>query len=173
MIKMNKYIALVAAMFLGGASNAAYLYWQVDKTDAPAIVFQGARVVASDGSSSITLNIVDDYGDTIDSSAVAGGVGAAINLDQLNDASAYSFYVELVNYNASTKTYDVVGTSKANPATYTSLVESNFIDAGGMGLPITPAAVWHGGTSYSVPEPTSAMLVMFGMGLLALKRKRV
>lgn len=171
---MNKYIALVAAMFLGGASNAAYLYWQVDETDAPAIVFQGAQVVASDGSSSLTLSFVDDNGETMPSgySVVAKGTQAAINLDQLNNASAYSFYVELVNYNTSTKTYDVVGTSKASPATYTSLVDSNFIDVGGMGLPITPAAVWHGGT-YSVPEPTSAMLVMFGMGLLALKRKRV
>ena len=167
---MNKYIALAVAMLLGGASNAAYLYWQVDATDAPGIEFESARVVASDYG---VLDITDNNGVTVtDLSVVDKGCGAAINLDQLGDPSAYSFYIELVNYNDSTKSYDVVGTSKLNPATYTTLVSSSFIDAGNMGLPITPAAVWHGGT-YSVPEPTSAMLVMFGMGLLALKRKRV
>lgn len=170
---MNKYIALAAAVMLGGASHAAYLYWQVDAGDAQDITFGYARVVAESESGTQYMSITDGSGNTKDGyQMVAQGVGAAINLDQLGDPSAYSFYIELVNYNDSTKTYDVVGTSKLNPATYTTLVSSSFIDAGNMGLPITPTAVWHGGT-YSVPEPTSAMLVMFGMGLLALKRKRV
>ena len=169
---MNKYIALVAAMLLGGASQAAYLYWQVDANDATGITFGYARVVAESGGSSQILSITDGVGETkVGYELVAQGVGAAINLDQLSDASAYSFYIELINYNDSTKSYDVVGTSKASPATYTSLVQSNFIDVGNMGLPVTPTTVWHGGT-YSVPEPTSAMLVMLGVGLLVLKRKK-
>lgn len=170
---MNKYIALAAAVLLGGASQAAYLYWQVDATDASGFDFNYARVVATAADSpSQVLNITGDVGETISVDMVAAGSHAAINLDQLSDASAYSYYIELINYNETSQTYDVVGTSKASPATYTSLVQSNFIDVGNMGLPMTPATVWHGGT-YSVPEPTSALLVMFGMGLLALKRKRV
>lgn len=170
---MNKYIALAAAVMLGGASHAAYLYWQVDASDAQDITFGYARVVAESESGTQYMSITDGSGNTKDGyQMVAAGSHAAINLDQLSDASAYSYYIELINYNETSQTYDVVGTSKASPATYTSLVQSNFIDVGNMGLPMTPATVWHGGT-YSVPEPTSAMLVMFGMGLLALKRKRV
>lgn len=172
---MNKYIALVAAVLLGGASQAAYLYWQVDNTDASDIAFSYARVVAeAEGSStSQVMYITDGQGETKDGYAmVAKGTRAAINLDQLTNPSSYSFYIELINYNSATMQYDVVGTSKLNAESYANLVESNFIDIGTtMQLP-TATKIWHGGT-YSVPEPTSAMLVMFGMGLLALKRKRV
>lgn len=168
---MNKYIALAAAVLLGGASQAAYLYWQVDAADASGFDFNYARVVATADSTSQVLNITDDFGETISVDMVAVGSSAAINLDQLSNASAYSYYIELINY-TSADNYDIVGTSKLDAWNYDKLVQSNFIDVGNMGLPITPAAVWHGGT-YSVPEPTSAMLVMFGMGLLALKRKRV
>lgn len=170
---MNKIITFVAAMLFCGASHASYLYWQVDAADAEGFDFNYARVVADNGTTTQVLDFTDDYGVTkAGYSLVAVGNEAAINLDQLGSPDAYSFYIELVNYNSATESFDVVGTSKPNPASYATLVKSNFIDVGKMGLPITPAAVWHG-TPYSVPEPTGAMLVMFGLGLLALKRKRV
>lgn len=171
---MNKYIALAAAVLLGGASHAAYLYWQVDDTDASDIKFSYARVVAeAEGSSTPQIMyITDGQGVTKDGYAmVAEGTRAAINLDQLTTPSSYSFYIELINYNSATMNYDVVGTSKLNAESYTNLVKANYIDVGTtMQLP-TATNIWHGGT-YSVPEPTSAMLVMMGLGLLALKRKK-
>lgn len=167
---MNKFIALVSVMLLGGASQASYLYWQVDTADAEGIAFNYARVVADNGSGAQILDITDDVGVTKEGYAVvAKGAKAAINLDQLGDASAYSFYIELVNYDSSAKTFDVVGSSQANPTSYANLVAANFISLDDV-MQIPSTEVWHGGT-YSVPEPTSAMLVMMGLGLLALKRK--
>ena len=170
MIKMNKYIALVAAMLLGGASQAAYLYWQVDAGDASDITFGCARVVAESGGSSQILSITDGVGETkVGYELVAQGVGAAINLDQLSNASAYSFYIELINYNDSTKSYDFAAKSEA--VAYSTLVAGKFIDVGDT-FQIPQANVWHGSSYTVTPEPTSAMLVMLGVGLLVLKRKK-
>ena len=54
--------------------------------------------------------------------------------------------------------------------TYAELAAKNYIDTGSsISIPSIENA-WHG-TPYAVPEPTSAMLVMVGFGLMALKRK--
>ena len=169
---MKKLILIAATALCSWVSEAAYLYWQVDTTDT-SIVFESARVAYDNGSgTSGYLALADlDTGETkADYYVSDAGVGAAINLRQLENASSYSYYIELVNWNDASQSYDVVGRS-TTASTYASLVGSNFIDTGDNILPIQSVTVWHGGT-YSVPEPTSAIMVMMWLGLLALKRKK-
>lgn len=171
---MRKSICLLAAFLLAGTVNAAYLYWQVDSAD-----FKGTEdFVTGD-----TIDVDAEYAtvwavQSPDGAPVAlsagegtkisvGSGGAVINLSQLGDPTAYSFYIELVNFNGAT--FDFAGRSQT--FSYVQLQESNFIDVGESILP--PTQVWHGGSYTVTPEPTSGLLVMFGIGLLALKRKKV
>ncbi|MBR4476719.1 MAG: PEP-CTERM sorting domain-containing protein [Kiritimatiellae bacterium] len=49
------------------------------------------------------------------------------------------------------------------------MLSESYISTGTLsGVPT--AQIWHGGT-VSVPEPTSAMLMLFGAAFLGLKRK--
>ena len=175
---IKKLSILLGLVLTGSVTQASYLYFQVNAADAEDFEFQGARVVAFNAGGYTYLDIADWDGTTMEGVNVVGeGVSEmAINLSQLTDATAYSFYIELVNWNGSSGQFDVVAVSdgaQTKGVTYATLVQSGFIDDGEMGLPITsPAQVWHGG-SYSVPEPSCALLVMMGVGLLALKRKKV
>lgn len=170
---MKKLFIAAVIGFITCTTQAAYLYWQVNTDDFEdaGIDAEYARVVAVDVSGNETiLSIADKVtGETkTGSSLSAVDLGTAvINLAQLTDPAAYSFFIELVNYNAG---FDVVGRTTEN-VTYAKLVQQQFIDVGDT-MMIPQANVWHG-TPYSVPEPTGGLLVMFGLGLLALKRKRV
>ena len=170
---MNKLFIAAVIGFIACSTQAAYLYWQVNTDDFKdaGINAEYARVVAVDGGGNETiLSIADKVtGETkTGSSLSAVDLGTAvINLAQLTDPAAYSFFIELVNYNTG---FDVVGRTTEN-VTYAKLVQQQFIDVGDT-MMIPQANVWHG-TPYSVPEPTGGLLVMFGLGLLALKRKRV
>lgn len=181
---MKKFLIVVAAVFLANISEAAYLYWQVStseltgKTDSvtgeslSGLGFNYAQIIAVDSSGNETaLRIANP----MDGSSMTGTKmnlsvegPYAINLSQLEDAGAYSFYIEMLNYNNSS--YDFVAKSQA--VSYSNLVSDKFIDVGDT-FQIPQANIWHGSGYTATPEPTSAMLVMFGMGLLALKRKRV
>ena len=181
---MKKFLVVAAAILLANISQAAYLYWQVTsaelngKTDSVTgeslsdLAFGYAQIVAVDSSGNETALLIAN---PMDGSSTAGTKmnlsvegPYAINLSQLEDAGAYSFYIEMLNYNNSS--YDFVAKSQA--VAYSNLVSDKFIDVGDT-FQIPQANIWHGSGYTATPEPTSAMLVMFGMGLLALKRKRV
>lgn len=171
---MKKVLVIVMSAFCVNFAHAAYLYWQVDNSDFSNLTdvnAQYARVVAvSEGGQSQVLNLVDSFGSATDDTMISIDTGrAAVSLGTLDSSTAYSFFIELLNYNTDPAGFNVV--AKSQTMTYADLQAKNFIDVGEV-MQLPPSQVWHGGT-YSVPEPTSAMLVMFGMGLLALKRKRV
>lgn len=83
------------------------------------------------------------------------------------DTANLGFYIEIWRY-AEGKTY-AEGVARSKVESYDSLsgkgytfsYEEQQIDAG----------IWHG-SAYSIPEPTSAMLLMIGLSLVGLKRKR-
>lgn len=94
----------------------------------------------------------------------------AIDLNSISDLSTYSFYIEMYKYDAEGGYY--VGVAKSEAETYDSLVAQGYIINGTMGDdPTGNYAVWQG-SGYSIPEPTSAMLLMIGLSLVGLKRKR-
>jgi len=185
---MKKLIACFLLVVAVTTANAAYLYWQVDTAagDNTASSFgteyNAARIgyyLTSKASSYATLK--EREGVNLDDGGVAyvvsdgyygvssGSMGAPASLDMSTIASAenYSYFIELVNYNSGTSTHVAYG----EDLSYADLVAKNYIDTGLKGnfVPTT----WHGGEYHAVPEPTSALMMVFGLAFLGLKRHRV
>lgn len=163
---MKKFVVCMAVVVAAFAAQASYLYWQVDADDVKnfnkGVVTDviGAIVYADNGSqkSELSRNLVDN-----------GALGVELSkLD--NEGVGYSFYIELIGYDtvhtSSAGGPVVIGTSKVE--TYQDLVNANNI----VTLSTIPQmSPWHG-TGYAVPEPTSAMMMMVGVALMALRRRK-
>ena len=132
-----------------------------------------------------SFKYVDGTDGGANSYAVSAPVGGPLLADVTSFASGdYSFYVELINndvaawksnlssaYGTADFAGQLVSSGTDDPITYTGLSDKGFI---GNDLSPVSMAVWHGGAAYSsVPEPTSAMLVLFGLAGLALRRRTV
>lgn len=167
------------------ADEAGVLLWMVDT---PEIVDRGsvdgyvspegltataARVVATDADGvSVYLNLCYDAGDgsfveteismaTLTSDYRAGPLWAS--LSSLSDAESYNYAIELGTLVGGE--WNILAVSDSR--TFSQL--ENFVQYDAMSVPIdiwTPQA-------YSVPEPTSGLLILIGVALLALRRKEV
>lgn len=148
---MKKLFLTVAMVLATMASQAAYLMWQVNGNQAADLGASQAAlwVTSSSGSQKIGKTSIFDTQKAVDVSAFA------------TNPSGYSFYIELMNSSGS-----VVGHSES--ATYSELAANITTDA----LDFATVDVWHGGT-YSVPEPTSGVLMLIGLAGLALKRRKI
>lgn len=191
---MKKILFAIAVVAASVGARAEYLYWQVKNSDLPSFASDatGARVFASNdgGATRNYLNIgYADYDEGFKS------IGYAVQVP-VNDTSLvadfdkdtysgnnYAFYIELINYAdtyrtsnpvTATPAYDAASTpfrgQSAEGQTYTQLVSQGYA---GADLSPVNMAVWNGGTYSPVPEPTSAMLVLFGLAGLALRRRAV
>lgn len=167
-------------------ANASYLYWQVSLTDISGAqsrveenwsdwatswgetAINAAKIYVTDGSShteaqTILLNgtAVSMYDGT--TAKVPDNTPYSINLSEIPGASSYSYFVEIGNWDGST--YHAY--AKSASVAYRDLSDS-ISETLSQGAAVIP---WHA-TSYSaVPEPTSAILMLFGAAFLGLKRK--
>lgn len=151
-----KKLVLLSLVICGAmvASANSYLYWMVENPSVaggsvPSTEYTFARLSATDGNEIESLALLD------------GSTGKS-----WADVSKYagtdtSFFVELLNDD-----YDVM-TAQKNIGTYADL--SNYIKDSAMDMTQTAINV----NSFNVPEPTSGLLMLLGVGLLGLKRKKV
>ena len=91
-----------------------------------------------------------------------------VDLDTITDAQNKSYYIEIWRY-SNEKGWQ--GVARSETMTYGQLEAGHYIGAGGVLDPGTDFAIWQG-SGYSIPEPTSAMLLMIGLSLVGLRRKR-
>ena len=163
---MKKSIILLVATLAATVVNASYLYWQINEetVNNTGISGEWARLVAhSDTETVEQFAQLDNNGKmpayrTFDISSLSG------------EASSYSYWVELGTYSnvgTPSATFSAQVSSWSDAKTYSDL--SSYIATTTLSdIPTTQ--IWHGGTM-SVPEPTSAVLMLFGAAFLGLKRK--
>ena len=183
--------AFLTTLFVVAATvaNASYLYWQVSSSDNTLPDTQGtdwnvARVVYStanatqvdtwndsdkrSGAIGTGYNIISDNSEYMRGTSVGSEVGApmptVLYADLGSNASSYSYYVELLSSTGALY-------ARSDAVTYSELVTAGAVKTElslGTLASVTP---WHASDYTVVPEPTSAVLMLFGAAFLGLKRK--
>ena len=175
-----KKLVLILTIAIGAmSSNASYLYWQVsgniseDTQTWEGVGYDLARITYTTGSAMNEYQPYETAGITIydaqgNVTSYNGGTGPFLASAEFN--SGYSYYIEL--YNGSqlvSRSAGITGEElSSGNYLYNSAAEVTSI------LNPSPSVnIWHAaGSGYTaVPEPTSALLMMFGMAFLGLKRK--
>ena len=190
---MNAKVLIAAVLSLAGlASSADVLYWQVNNTAADANSAASSRnnysyayLRASDdaGQYYVSQNIDaagENAGAAISRDYFASGnyVGGVLDLANILSTSGgdgpssitdLSFFIELYD-----STGNWVGETSAK--TYDQLVTSGAISSGfNANFQGVNAAMGSAGSNaaYQIPEPTSGLLMLVGLGALALRRRKV
>ena len=155
--------------------NASYLYWQVENGDFTGEPYNSATLWVSVEGSEYTVagNVAyvqggesHAYNSSHDTVTPSTGIGYVANIGGDYASSTYSYYVELAN-NTHTVARSATVTSEADAhQAYISAAELS------VSLPNLANVTPFHTTSYTaVPEPTSAILMLFGAAMLGLKRK--
>ena len=152
---MKKIIFGIAVVMCAVSANASYLSWQVDTTKDG---YTSAGV-------SVYNTLTSEYLTTLDITAVPT---QHMTTDLGGYGDGYSFAVEYVNYNNSGVT---TRTTDSNKLTYSELLNLGVLyDSDSWATGAQKALMWNG--VQAVPEPTSGLMVLLGMALLGLKRKK-
>lgn len=178
---MKRILIAGLVMLAAGVAQAEYLYWQVSKSDdslvaavseyndkwkvAPTIGvtdLSSIRFVAEDASTheATTLLTTSRFDQDI-----------AIDITQYT-GNNYFYYVEVLSDASGIPYEKVARTSQTQtPMTYQEAVSKGYVYEGS-DLSVPSLNVWTGGSFSAAPEPTSGLLLLIGVGLLGLKRKR-
>ena len=171
---MKRKIVLMASLLLALAARADYLLWQVNQTGAEEPVsFAFARLtVKGDGVEAGTYLPqagTDWKTDVLHATfpEPENGLATLASYADLGEYanSAYSFAVELYAFEGNTAS--LVGVS--DYVKYDQMKERFHVYSDMSLSGITPYTY---GTFRAVPEPTGGLLLLMGLGALALRRKR-
>ena len=179
---MKKLILIAGVISAAFAANASYLYWQVSEGayaetyDSAKLIFTSGNIdnwgeyAAKENTGVITSDgTYHEYSTAKETVKVASDVAYVANIGDLTTSSSYSYWVEL--YNGDTR---VALSSIGYINNYSGTAPYVYSDAAGITTSLSEVAavaVWHSGGYTAVPEPTSAILMLFGAAFLGLKRK--
>ena len=178
---MKKLLFVLSAVLAAFTSQAAYLFWQVG--DLGDVTADSGSLVAKDGSGveyHLTSYYLAENPDTGESvwTEVSSDVNTANSATQFaadlgdNIGEGYTYYVEMKNGSTPVAWSDSIAYSEDSGSEFVKYTDNATSTAS-----LSPAAtanIWHssGSAGYSpVPEPTSAILMLFGAAMLGLKRK--
>lgn len=173
---MKKIFVATVAVALGLCASASELWWTV--SDSSGYTWDTASLCAlklSDNDGRLQNFGGESIAANIAAADLAEGGFEMTSLDGYE--SGYSFYVEL--YNSDTlvaRSYVSMGNADAflNQGSVTKeQLAQNVFDGSTFNPTATPYSFNQFTDQQVVPEPTSGLLVMLGMMMLGLKRKRV
>lgn len=158
---MKKLLSVLLVLgAIAASAEDSYLYWMVGD-GAPA--YSSAKVKAFEGGDYLT--ILNAYGDEI---------GYSITTEQMSDnmASTFGLYAALgadPTYSSFViELYNDSGFVGQSEITYSQALANNYITFdNSMVLP----AMW-APTTFAIPEPNSALLMLLGCAVLGLRRRR-
>jgi len=175
-----RLLVMIDFVLAAVASPASYLLWQVDPTSpeeggntAGDYSYTDARIgwyetaAAESGQTLADLDAAGmvQYGDAYQ---VENGVMVApASFDMSALGANYTYFIELVNYDTASFGHVAYGESLS----YADLASKGYVSQSFSVDSIALPAVWHGGSFNPVPEPTGAVLMVFGMAFLGLKRR--
>ena len=171
-MKKTLTVLLILGAMVATAEDS-YLYWMVgDTSPYTTSNYDKVRVKAFDDQGAVSyLNLYGPGGDSLNSTTISAsdvntvkdGGGALYAL--LASGTTYSsFVIELLNDGSTPK---LVAQSSA--LSYSEAVANYYIEtANSMSL----ANAW-AATSFAVPEPNSALLMLLGCAALGLRRRRL
>jgi Na+-transporting NADH:ubiquinone oxidoreductase subunit NqrB len=167
---MNKILLALSVLLAATMANASYLYWQVDSSDYTDDV-TGANVwYSTDGGATktklTTYGLDEDTGNIVAIANPEPDVLYAIDMSDSTWNESYSYYIEVANSTGSVYSDGITGSDLWQ--SYAAAGGNATSDLGGVAT--ANVVTWHGGTTV-VPEPTSAILMLFGAAFLGLKRK--
>ena len=165
---MKFFTLFSLVVFSVGSLSADVLYWLVDEDAGGLPSFSYAQVVAQSDNDKMELKVfnmtegVPGRGTLVDASTFGHATPESYAyLDPTFEAwNSYRFYVELLNEN-----FDVVATSSEGVG-FSDLkghIKSTQLDQ--------PTAWAVSSFTANVPEPTSGLLMLFGLAGLGLRRK--
>jgi hypothetical protein len=164
-----KYLFAIAAFVCSCAANAGYLYWMVDQSGvSDPVEFSFVRIAVKGPGVADGTYLTVAGTDVVDVShpQYPEGAGLLTNPSYSDIGSygtgEYSFIAELYLESEGDK---LVGVSDV--VSYAAL-KDKFIYANMSQSGIDPYAF---SSFHSVPEPTSGLMVLFGLGILALRRR--
>lgn len=145
-------LSLLIVTLVATSLRADYLYWYVDSGSYGGGDYNAALLWGGKDGDFAHVSDIEQVPDSFLTPVTAG----------------YSYYIELVNYNAASGDYSSV--AKSETLSYTGQAKEFFVSS--LDYSIPPVA-WGGGSYVATPEPTSGFLLALGASLLALRRKRV
>ena len=173
---MKKLIAVaVAALSLGAFADDSYLYWMTPSSVSwkesgtedlsYSYVAIGVMDNATGQNVSYLANTTFGVATTTESAQLVGsGSGSWYANLSTYASNAYSFYIELFNDQAASvgRSTDILSYDAARAYATT------------FGTQAPSATAWAptSFTTAAIPEPTSGLLMLFGLSALALRRKR-
>ena len=169
---MKKFLsALLVSGALMASADDSYLYWMIGDTSPYAATdYTTVRVAATkDPSGKVTyLSLYGPSGDDLNMTSLTSGQinslksdGQALYAKLISGTSYSSFVIELLNGDSLV--------AQSETLSYSQAVAQYYITTGNsMSLPAAWAA-----TSFAIPEPNSGLLMLVGMAVLGLRRRKL
>ena len=171
-MKRLTMIALALTLAHAASAEESYLLWMVDEATTGDIQYNAVAVTAFTGDDVSKGSLLTLYygngnpvgGTLVDKDSATSGLPLYASLAGVA-SSSYSYVVELFYGDA------LVGQSEA--LGYASADSANMIARATSAGSLPGLAAWTPASFRPVPEPTSALLALVGLGALALRRGKV